>query len=204
MQVETANGAEVLAASMDNGFSLLPHRSSRSNLGQRKCSGLPELLCPDLATRCSPPGDLKPGLMSNSTHSAGDTADGARRRGRATGSCRYQYARSIQTAALIGTHMNADLLRSVLDEGQAVFDDCLKTGILLPDATSLRFRHELVRMAVAEAIPPHRKTGLHARLFAVLEEGGRRRSFGTGTPCGRRRLCRRCPALCAGRGTPVG
>jgi DNA-binding CsgD family transcriptional regulator/tetratricopeptide (TPR) repeat protein len=79
---------------------------------------------------------------------------------------------TIQTAALIGTHMNADLLRSVLDEGPAVFDDCLKTGILLPDATSLRFRHELVRMAVAEAIPPHRKTGLHARLFAVLEEAG--------------------------------
>ena len=54
----------------------------------------------------------------------------------------------------------------------AVFDDCLRTGLLLADATSLRFRHDLVRMAVVEAIPPHRKTELHARLLAVLEDDG--------------------------------
>ncbi len=79
---------------------------------------------------------------------------------------------AIQTAALIGTHVDRGLLASVLNGTPAVFDDCLKTGLLLADATSLRFRHDLVRMAAVEAIPPRRKAELHARLLAVLEGDG--------------------------------
>src|SRR5262249_37462039 len=51
-------------------------------------------------------------------------------------------------------------------------DECMAIGILIPDGTGLRFRHELVRMAVEAGIAPHRKTGLHARLLAALEERG--------------------------------
>jgi DNA-binding CsgD family transcriptional regulator/tetratricopeptide (TPR) repeat protein len=79
---------------------------------------------------------------------------------------------AIQTAALAGTQVDRNLLASVLDGPPAVFDDCLKTGLLLADASSLRFRHDLVRMAAVEMIPPHRKTELHARLLAVLEDDG--------------------------------
>ena len=51
-------------------------------------------------------------------------------------------------------------------------DEGLSTGILMADGPGLRFRHELVRMAVEASIPPHRTAGLHARLLAALEDRG--------------------------------
>ena len=42
-------------------------------------------------------------------------------------------------------------------------------GILVDEGHHLRFRHELARMAVQAAMPPRRKTDLHARLLAALE-----------------------------------
>jgi DNA-binding CsgD family transcriptional regulator/tetratricopeptide (TPR) repeat protein len=51
-------------------------------------------------------------------------------------------------------------------------EDCLATGMVIPDGIGLRFRHELVRMAVAAGIAPHRTIVLHARLLAELEARG--------------------------------
>ncbi|MGO8956717.1 MAG: AAA family ATPase [Streptosporangiaceae bacterium] len=79
---------------------------------------------------------------------------------------------AIQTAAVIGTNIDRDLLASVLHGSAATIDGCLRTSLMTADASSLRFRHDLVRMAAVEAIPPHRKTELHARLLAVLENDG--------------------------------
>ncbi len=79
---------------------------------------------------------------------------------------------AIQTAALIGTTVDRALLASVLPGSAAMLDDCLSTSLLTADAGALRFRHDLVRMAAVEAIPPHRKSELHARLLAVLEDTG--------------------------------
>jgi hypothetical protein len=64
------------------------------------------------------------------------------------------------------------LLAWVLADARTSADECIATGILVPDGTGLRFRHELVRMAVDAGITPHRKTELHARLLAALEERG--------------------------------
>ena len=80
--------------------------------------------------------------------------------------------RAVETAAVMGTRVNRALLSSVLDGSFAAVDECVTTGILVPDGTGLRFRHELVRMAVETSIAPHRKAELHAWLLAVLEEGG--------------------------------
>jgi DNA-binding CsgD family transcriptional regulator/tetratricopeptide (TPR) repeat protein len=79
--------------------------------------------------------------------------------------------RAVQAAAVIGGRVDRALLSSVLGPGSSA-GDCQATGILVPDGTSLRFRHELVRMAVESGIAPHRKTELHARLLAALEERG--------------------------------
>jgi DNA-binding CsgD family transcriptional regulator/tetratricopeptide (TPR) repeat protein len=79
---------------------------------------------------------------------------------------------ALQTAAVIGTSVDRELLASVLRGSATLVDDCLRTGLVTADASSLRFRHELVRMAVEEAIAPHRKGELHARLLAVLEDAG--------------------------------
>lgn len=77
---------------------------------------------------------------------------------------------ALQAAAVIGTSVDRDLLASILDGSPALLDDCLRTGLLTAEGSSLRFRHELLRMAVDQAIAPHRKSELHARLLAVLED----------------------------------
>ena len=79
---------------------------------------------------------------------------------------------ALQAAAVIGNSVDRDLLASVADGSPALLDDCLRTGLLWADARSLRFRHELLRLAVEQAIAPHRKSELHARLLAVLQEYG--------------------------------
>jgi DNA-binding CsgD family transcriptional regulator len=79
---------------------------------------------------------------------------------------------ALQAAAVIGSSADRDLLASVLDGSPALLDDCLRTGFLTADASSLRFRHELLRIAVEQAIAPHRKSELHARLLAVLQDAG--------------------------------
>lgn len=80
--------------------------------------------------------------------------------------------RVVESAAVFGGRLDRSLLSAALNGSGSSVDECLTTGILVADGTSVRFRHELVRMAVEAAIAPHRKTALHARLLAVLEEGG--------------------------------
>jgi DNA-binding CsgD family transcriptional regulator/tetratricopeptide (TPR) repeat protein len=80
--------------------------------------------------------------------------------------------RVVESAAIIGTRVDRTLLRQILADSGVSMEDCLATGILVPDGTGLRFRHELVRMAVAAGVAPHRKAELHARLLTVLEEWG--------------------------------
>jgi DNA-binding CsgD family transcriptional regulator/tetratricopeptide (TPR) repeat protein len=80
--------------------------------------------------------------------------------------------RAVESAAVIGARVEPSLLAWVLADAQTSADECIATGILVPDGTGLRFRHELVRMAVAAGIPPHRETELHTSLLAALEERG--------------------------------
>ena len=80
--------------------------------------------------------------------------------------------RAVESAAVIGARVEPSLLAWVLADAQTSADECIATGTLIPDGTGLRFRHELVRMAVEAGITPHRETELHARLLAALEERG--------------------------------
>jgi DNA-binding CsgD family transcriptional regulator/tetratricopeptide (TPR) repeat protein len=82
--------------------------------------------------------------------------------------------RVVETAAVIGGRVDLSLLSAALTgSGSATeLDECLDTGILVPDGAALRFRHELVRMAVEAGIAPHRRAGLHARLLAALDRDG--------------------------------
>lgn len=78
----------------------------------------------------------------------------------------------VETAAVIGARVKPSLLTSVHPDADSPADQCLQSGMLIADGTDLRFRHELVRMAVDAGIAPHRKTDLHVRLLAALEEAG--------------------------------
>ena len=78
----------------------------------------------------------------------------------------------VESAAIIGTRIDRALLLPVLADCGSSMEDCLATGVLIADGIGLRFRHELVRLAVAAAVAPHRKAELHARLLAALEARG--------------------------------
>jgi DNA-binding CsgD family transcriptional regulator/tetratricopeptide (TPR) repeat protein len=86
--------------------------------------------------------------------------------------CGAPVGEALQAAAVIGTSIDQDVLASVLGDSAAPLDDCLRTGLLTADAHGLHFRHELLRMAVQEGIPRHRRSELHARLVRVLGEAG--------------------------------
>jgi DNA-binding CsgD family transcriptional regulator len=77
--------------------------------------------------------------------------------------------RVIEAAAIAGARIDSQLLMAALSVPVTTIDACIATGILVPDGLRLRFRHELVRLAVEAAIPPHRTLELHARLLAELE-----------------------------------
>jgi tetratricopeptide (TPR) repeat protein len=74
---------------------------------------------------------------------------------------------------VIGARTDRALLELLTDDAVDGLGDCLESRILVVDGASLRFRHELVRIAVAAGIPPQRKADLHSRLLAILAERDR-------------------------------
>jgi DNA-binding CsgD family transcriptional regulator/tetratricopeptide (TPR) repeat protein len=78
--------------------------------------------------------------------------------------------RATELAAVMGFRVDARLLASLQPGSESSVDDCLASGLLVADGPDLRFRHEIIRMAVEETIAGHRKAGLHATLLAALED----------------------------------
>jgi DNA-binding CsgD family transcriptional regulator/tetratricopeptide (TPR) repeat protein len=79
---------------------------------------------------------------------------------------------AVHAAAVIGARVEPALLAAVVPGQEQLLDECLQSGILIPDGAALQFRHELVRMAVDASLSPHRKVELHAKLLAALEAAG--------------------------------
>jgi DNA-binding SARP family transcriptional activator/tetratricopeptide (TPR) repeat protein len=52
----------------------------------------------------------------------------------------------------------------------AALDVALAAGVLVPAGTRYRFRHELVRQALIEQVPPHRRLKMHRQIAARLAE----------------------------------
>lgn len=80
--------------------------------------------------------------------------------------------RLLDTAALIGTTVDPQLLCQATGSAPDDLDLLAGTGLVLDDGTSLRFRHELARRAVDEAVPVRRRTALHGRILAALHTLG--------------------------------
>jgi DNA-binding CsgD family transcriptional regulator/tetratricopeptide (TPR) repeat protein len=78
----------------------------------------------------------------------------------------------IEASAVIGPRVDPGLLAALTPDPGPAISDALGTGILMADGPGLRFRHELVRMAVEASIPPHRTAELHKRLLTALEDRG--------------------------------
>ncbi|WP_370350751.1 AAA family ATPase [Catenulispora sp. EB89] len=72
----------------------------------------------------------------------------------------------LEVAALIGTKVELPLVAALSDASG--LDDLLASGLLVADGIWLRFRHEIARLAIAEAVPAHRRLLIHRRVLDAL------------------------------------
>ncbi len=78
----------------------------------------------------------------------------------------------LDAAALTGTRAELALLESVTGCPPSVIDELAVSGLVAVDGESLRFHHEIARLALAEAVPAHRRAPLHTSILAALRAGG--------------------------------
>ncbi len=74
----------------------------------------------------------------------------------------------LAAAAVLAGTVDADLLAAVADVDAEALDECLNSGTLVGGPATYRFRHELTRLAVEQAIPAHGRSRLHAAALAAL------------------------------------
>jgi DNA-binding CsgD family transcriptional regulator/tetratricopeptide (TPR) repeat protein len=74
----------------------------------------------------------------------------------------------LDVAALAGARVELDLVESVTACSPAAVDEVLASGLLAEDGGSVRFRHEIARLAVEQAVVTHRRAAVHARILAAL------------------------------------
>lgn len=90
------------------------------------------------------------------------------RAGRLSGPARS----ALDVAALIGLRVRPSLLGRVTGAAPGAIDEMLMCGVIRVDGDGFGFRHELGRLAVEQAIAPHRYASAHRGIFAaMLEEG---------------------------------
>jgi DNA-binding CsgD family transcriptional regulator/tetratricopeptide (TPR) repeat protein len=78
----------------------------------------------------------------------------------------------LDVAALIGARVDLDLLTSVAGCPPTAVDEILASGLLAADGQWLGFRHEIARLAVEQAVAPHRRADMHGRILAALDSLG--------------------------------
>ena len=78
----------------------------------------------------------------------------------------------LDAAALAGNRVDPALLEAVAQAPEAAYDTLVSAGLLVSDGRSLRFRHEIARLSVADAVHEPRRTNLHGRVLAALRERG--------------------------------
>jgi DNA-binding CsgD family transcriptional regulator len=78
----------------------------------------------------------------------------------------------LDLAGLCPGGLEIDVLDAVLDDVGSAVDHCLRAGLLLRQAHTLVFRHELARQAIEDACAPLRAADLHHALFDALSLRG--------------------------------
>ncbi len=78
----------------------------------------------------------------------------------------------LDMAALLGTRVEPELIAAAAPGSAALVDEILASGLLTEDGARLRFRHEIARLAVEQAIRAHRRGPVHSRILAALQALG--------------------------------
>ena len=80
----------------------------------------------------------------------------------------------LEVAALTGARAEAGLLEAAAGCPPAAVDELLACGLLAADGGWLRFRHEIARLAVEQAIPARRGAAIHGQILTALRAAGAR------------------------------
>jgi len=80
--------------------------------------------------------------------------------------------RALDAAAVVGTRLDLAVLDAVPGVTPTGLDECVRSGLLVESDGALAFRHDLTRLAIAGALPLHRRTALHAAVLLVLADCG--------------------------------
>ena len=75
---------------------------------------------------------------------------------------------ALDAAAVVPDRVELMLLEAVAGADAAAIEECLRAGILRDDGRGVRFRHELARLAVEQAISAARRVELHRQILAHL------------------------------------
>ena len=82
----------------------------------------------------------------------------------------------LDVAALVGTRVEPGLIEAVAPGSAALVDEILTSGLLAEDRPEdggrLRFRHEIARLTVEQAIRIHRRGPIHRRILDALVAAG--------------------------------
>ena len=80
----------------------------------------------------------------------------------------------LEVAALTGARVEAGLLEATAGCPPTAVDELLACGLLAADGGWLRFRHEIARLAVEQAIPARRRAAIHGQILTALRSSGTR------------------------------
>jgi DNA-binding CsgD family transcriptional regulator/tetratricopeptide (TPR) repeat protein len=78
----------------------------------------------------------------------------------------------LDVTALLGTRVEPELIEAVASGSAVLLDEILTSGLLAEDGSRLRFRHEIARLTVEQAIPVHRRRPIHRRILDALRTVG--------------------------------
>ncbi|MGZ8782948.1 MAG: ATP-binding protein [Gaiellaceae bacterium] len=80
--------------------------------------------------------------------------------------------RLIEAIAVVPLRAELWLLEQVVPAEIDHLEACLESGVIRADRDGVAFRHELARLAVESALPPHRRRALHEAILVALAERG--------------------------------
>lgn len=86
--------------------------------------------------------------------------------------------RLLDAVAIVPGTVEPWLVEALAGDAGELVEECLRSGMLVAGRAHVGFRHELARLAIEEAIAPHRRLELHRTAIAALAaRGGARPDF---------------------------
>jgi DNA-binding CsgD family transcriptional regulator len=78
--------------------------------------------------------------------------------------------RVLEAAAIVPGPVELPLLEALTDHGVGQLEECLASGILGATGSTVAFRHDLARVAIAGTLAPDQRVALHRRALAELPD----------------------------------